>query len=151
PVVVGAGPFRKLQVLAPGESAAPGTANGKNGAPAAQSPDTPFNVTVNAVDDYWNISSSITDQVGIVSSDLQATLPVNSALVAGTKLFSVVLSTTGTNMITATDLDDAAKTPGTSSGIVVVARYTTATGGSAISADTTGGAFTGLSGPTYSE
>src|SRR5205823_3595357 len=84
-------------------------------------------------------------------SDLQAILPANSALVAGTKLLSVVLSATGTNTITAADLNAGGKTPATSSGIPVLARYTSATGGNVLSADTTGGTFTSLTGPTYSE
>ena len=35
-VVVSTGPFSKLQLLVPGESAAPGSASGKTGAPAAR-------------------------------------------------------------------------------------------------------------------
>ncbi len=46
--------FSKLQVLAPGETAAPGTATGKTGAPPYYLVGTPFTVTVNAVDAYWN-------------------------------------------------------------------------------------------------
>jgi hypothetical protein len=51
PVSVGA--FSKLQLLAPGETAAPGSATGKTGTPVAQTAGTSFNVTVNAVDANW--------------------------------------------------------------------------------------------------
>src|SRR4029077_15533274 len=46
-IAVSAGGFTKLQILAPGETAAPGTTNGKTGTPAAQTAGTAFNVTVN--------------------------------------------------------------------------------------------------------
>src|SRR5206468_11116804 len=49
-VIVGAAPFAKIQLLAPGEAAAPGTASGKTGAPTAQTAGTALSVTVNAVD-----------------------------------------------------------------------------------------------------
>jgi hypothetical protein len=150
-VLVNTGPFTKLLVLAPGETAVPGSANGKSGTPSIQSPDTAFNLTISAVDDNWNLINSVTDILALASSDLQASIPTNVALVAGTKQISVVLSTPGTNTISIADLSDASKIPATSSGIPIVARFASATGGSAISADTTGGAFTSLTGPTYSE
>jgi len=151
PVAVSTGPYKKLLVLVPGEIAAPGSTTGKSGTPLVQSPDTAFNLTINAVDDNWNVVNSVTDLVGLASSDFQAALPGNVSLVTGTKQISAILSTPGTNTIGATDLSDGSKIPGTSSGIPVIARFTSATGGNAISADTTGGAFTSLSGPSYSE
>src|SRR5439155_19394588 len=77
--------FTKLQLLVPGETAAPGTASGKTGSPSPQSGQVPFNVTVNAVDANWNLVTNVTHTVGITSSDPLATLPANAALVAGTK------------------------------------------------------------------
>src|SRR5207253_851592 len=100
-----AGAFVKLQLLMPGESAAPGTASGKTGTPTAQTAGSAFNVTVNAVDANWNVVSS-TDTVAITSSDAYATLPVNAALVAGTRTFSVTLKTSGSSTVTATDATD---------------------------------------------
>ena len=85
---INAGAFTKLQMLMPGETAAPGTASGKTGAPSAQTAGGSFNVTVNAVDANWNVVSS-TDTVGITSTDANAALPANAALVAGTKTLSV--------------------------------------------------------------
>src|SRR5204863_8825159 len=57
--------FVKLQLLVPGETAAAGTVTGKTGAPASQTAGTAFNVTVNAVDDNWNIVTTITDGAAI--------------------------------------------------------------------------------------
>jgi len=114
-----AGAFTKLQVLVPGETAAPRTASGKTGTPIAQTAGTPFTVTVNAVDDNWNVVSS-THRVGITSSDANATLPANAALVAGTRTFSVTLKTAGSRTVTATDISDASKTASTSPPITVL-------------------------------
>src|SRR5213079_987564 len=47
-ITVSAGAFVKLQLLAPGETAAPGTASGKTGTPSAQIAGTAFNLTINA-------------------------------------------------------------------------------------------------------
>src|SRR5204863_4610865 len=54
-IPVNAGAFTKLQLLVPGESAAPGTATGKTGTSTARTAGTAFNVTVNAVDANWNV------------------------------------------------------------------------------------------------
>jgi hypothetical protein len=115
-LVVVAGSFSKLQVLVPGETAAPGTATGKTGTPTAQTVGTAFNITVNAVDPNWNVVSSI-HNVGITSSSAGATLPANADLVAGTLTFSVTLNSAGSQTVTATDLTDGTKTPNTSSAI----------------------------------
>ncbi len=115
---INAGAFAKLQILMPGETAAPGTASGKTGSPSAQTAGTSFNVTVNAVDANWNPVSA-TDTAGITSSDGNATLPANAALVAGTKTFSVTAKTAGTATFTATDISDGAKTPNTSAATTI--------------------------------
>ncbi len=70
-------------------------------------------MTVNAVDAYWNLVSN-TDSVAITSSDSNAALPANAALVAGTKSFTVTLKTNGSKTVTATDATDGAKSPNTS-------------------------------------
>src|SRR5438093_7980725 len=74
-VTVNAGAFAKLQLLVPGETASAGSSTGKTGTPTAQTVDAPFNVTVNAVDANWNFVSTVTDTVGITSSDVGAILP----------------------------------------------------------------------------
>ena len=97
----------------PGETAAPGTASGKTGAPSAQTAGSSFNVIVNAVDANWNVVTS-TDTVGITSTDANATLPANTALVAGTKTLSVTAKTAGSKTFTATDITNGAMTANTS-------------------------------------
>src|SRR5207247_362799 len=110
-VTVNAGAFAKLQLLVPGEVAAPGTATGKTAAtPTAQTVNTGFNVTVNAVDANWNLTSSVTDTVGITSSDSTALLPPNAALASGTQSFIVSFGSTGSFTVTASDVSDPAKT-----------------------------------------
>ena len=118
-VTVNAGTFTKLQILLPGETAAPGTATGKTGTPSAQTAGTAFAVTVRAVDANWNLVNTVTDIVGITSSDVNATLPANAALVAGTQNFNVTLKTAGTATVTATDITDGTKTANTSPSVTV--------------------------------
>ena len=61
---INAGAFAKLQLLMPGETAAPGTGTGKTGSPSAQTAGTSFNVTVKAVDANWNLVNTVTDTAG---------------------------------------------------------------------------------------
>src|SRR5439155_1131532 len=117
-ITVNSGAFTKMQILMPGETAAPGTAAGKTGSPTAQGAGTAFNVTINSVDANWNLVSS-TDTVGITSSDSNATLPANGALSAGTRTVSVTLKTTGSRTLTASDISNAAKTANASPLITV--------------------------------
>src|SRR5262249_23262679 len=145
---VSVGAYTKLQLLVPGETAAPGSATGKTGTPTNQITGAAFSVTVNAVDANWNLVNTVTDTVKITSSDSTATLPANAPLVAGTKSFNVTFNTAGSFTVTATDVTDASKSPNTSPLIAVnSSQITQATGGGAISADTTGGTFTSLTGP----
>lgn len=112
--------FTKLQVLLPGETAAPGTPSGKTGTPDVQHVGVPFDVTVNAVDNNWSLISSISDTIHITSSDTApngALLPNDAALAGGTGTFSVILQDTGTFTVTAADLTDTNKVPVTSSSI----------------------------------
>ncbi len=111
-------PFEKLQVLMPGETAAPNTPSGKTGTPDAQSVGIPFNVTVNAVDAVWNRVKA-TDTVTITSSDLAASLPADAALLGGTAIFSVTLNTVGSFTVTASDVTDGTKTPNTGTATTV--------------------------------
>src|SRR5260370_20670639 len=92
----------KLQLLMPGETAAPGTLTGKTGLPTAQTAGTSFNVIVNAVDANWNVVST-NDTVTLAASDLNAVLPGNTPLVNGTKTVSVTLKTAGSATLTASD------------------------------------------------
>jgi hypothetical protein len=113
-----AGAFTKLQLLVPGEVAAPGTATGKTGGPSVQAVAIPFNVTVNAVDANWNLVTTATDTVHLTSTDGTATLPADAALVAGTRTFAVTLRTSGAT-ITASDVTSPSKTSSTSPAITL--------------------------------
>jgi autotransporter-associated beta strand protein len=115
-----AGAFAKLQILSPGVTAAPGTDSGQTGTPSNRGAGNAFNVTVNAVDEFWNIVSAVTDTVAITSTDMSATLPANAALVASTSSFSVTMNSLGTFTLTATNVTDANKTAHTTQDIPVI-------------------------------
>ena len=117
-VAISNGPLAQLQVLLPGETAAPGTQSGKTGTPTAQTAGTAFNVTVRAVDAGNNLLTNITHAVGITSSDLNAILPSNAALVNGSATFSLTIRTADTPTVTAQDITDGL-TIGTSSAVTV--------------------------------
>jgi hypothetical protein len=61
--------YTKLQILMPGETAAPGTPTGKTGTPDPQTVALPFSITVNAVDNDWNRVSGIANTIRITTSD----------------------------------------------------------------------------------
>ena len=117
-LTVNPGPFTKLQLLVPGESAAPGTPSGKTGAPVEQRVGAAFTVTVNAVDANWNVINT-NDTIKITSSDASATLPANAALAAGTRSFSVTLNTPGTPTVTASNVTHTTVAASTSPPITV--------------------------------
>src|SRR5438876_1091839 len=113
-VTVNTGAVTKLQILLPGEVAAPGTATGKTtGTPTAQTDGTAIanGIVVNAVDANWNLVSTATTNVTITSSDSNATIADdnggtagNMTLVAGTRtLSSFTFKTSGTRTVTASD------------------------------------------------
>jgi len=111
---VNVGAFAKLQLLMPGETAAPGSTTGKTGTPTARAVGTAFNVTVNAVDANWNLLST-NDTVHITSSDGSAVLPSDAALSSGTGTFSVTFLTAGSKTVTASDVTHSGITPNTGS------------------------------------
>src|SRR5262249_4183414 len=151
-IVVSPAAFTQLQLLVPGESAAPGSASGKTGTPSTQIMGTGFGVTVNAVDAYWNLLGTVSDMVNLTSSDTSATLPSAAALAGGTTNLTVYFNANGTFTLTSTDLTDASKSAYTSPLITVSpAQFTPATGGTSISADGATGTFISLTGPSYSE
>ena len=80
--------YSKLQVLLPGEVGAPNTLTGKTGTPTPVSMGAPAygneDVTVNAVDDNWNIVS-VNDGITLTSTDGLAILPGDSALSNGNR------------------------------------------------------------------
>jgi hypothetical protein len=98
--------YVKLQVLLPGETAAPGTTSGKTGAPVAQTAGVPFTVRVRACDATWNTVTSITHVVSISSTDASASLPGPRQLVNGASEFSVTLNAGGSFTFSARDDSD---------------------------------------------
>jgi hypothetical protein len=120
---VAGGSFVKLQILVPGETAAPGTASGKTGTPATQTAGSAFNITVNAVDANWNVNTNPVDVVQISSSGPNPVLPSNTALSSGTAVLSVTFRTATSAgwTLTASDFSDNTKTANTSASVPVVA------------------------------
>lgn len=113
-------PFMKLQVLMPGETAAPDTASGKTGTPDAQTAGVPFDIIVNAVDNSWHhITLAPNDEIAITSDDAGALLPANATLVGGTHTFNVTFGSSGSFTITATDVTDSNKTANTATATTV--------------------------------
>ena len=114
--------FNGLQVLLPGETAAPGTPTGKTGTPTAADTVNVVNVTVNAVDtNGWYIIPGVSDTIAITSSDGMAILPNNAALVNGTQTFQILFQTGvgGTQTVTATDTSATPDISATSSSVTV--------------------------------
>ncbi|MFO7609328.1 MAG: hypothetical protein R6X35_09060 [Candidatus Krumholzibacteriia bacterium] len=101
-----AGPYSQLQVLLPGETAAPGTVTGKHGSPVAQSVGVPFTVRVRACDDQWQTATDVTNVVGLSATDASAGLPADTALIAGEIPLTVTLNAAGTFSLGADDQSD---------------------------------------------
>ncbi|MGL4398664.1 MAG: beta strand repeat-containing protein [Luteolibacter sp.] len=103
------GAYAQLQILAPGETAAPGTATGKTGSPSVRILEDPFNVIVNAVDSFWNPLPAATadPEIAITSSDPLATTPVDGTISANFSLYPVIFGSSGTFTVTATDTANA--------------------------------------------
>ena len=121
--------FVKLQVLMPGMTASAGSASGFTGSATPRTAGTAFSVTVNAVDQFWNIvsnaSPAVTDTVRLSSNDPLFVAPADAqigSVTVGTVTFaSVKLFTAGatSQTITATDISDGSKTANTSPGTTV--------------------------------
>ncbi len=118
PLTVNTGAANKLQILLPGETAAPGTTTGKTGSPTAISAFTSINATVNYVDANWNTINS-SDVVHFTSTDSSAVLPPNTALSAGTGTFSMTLKTRTNTTVTVSDVTSGGITANTSASISV--------------------------------
>ena len=112
-----AGPYSRLQVLLPGETAAPGTPSGKTGLPRAQTVGVPFAITVNATDDTWTLVTSVTHSVQVSSSDASASLPAPAQLASGTGSFTVTLNANGSFTMFAHDVTDGTIPDGTSAAV----------------------------------
>ncbi|MBI4061260.1 MAG: hypothetical protein HY403_07500, partial [Elusimicrobia bacterium] len=85
----------QLQVLLPGETAAPGTPTGKTGSPSAWTAGIATTVVVHAVDQFWNIGSLNNSQVQLTVTDSFAQFlePGTKFLENGTTTYLVRLRT----------------------------------------------------------
>jgi hypothetical protein len=98
--------YTQLQVLLPGETAAPGTVTGKLGTPISQTLGIPFTVTVRACDASWHLQTTVTDIVALNSTDESASLPGPAALAGGVATFTVTCHAAGAFTFTADDQSD---------------------------------------------
>ncbi|MEO6036479.1 MAG: hypothetical protein ABIQ35_14600 [Verrucomicrobiota bacterium] len=118
--------FTKLQILLPGETAAPGTLTGKTGTPTPQQSGATFDVVVNAVSADWFPITAVPDQqINLSSSDPAFTWPgfagtmVNGKITFDAATWNLSLGTQGSQTITASDATDPTKTANTSSPVTV--------------------------------
>ncbi|HLQ67866.1 MAG TPA: FlgD immunoglobulin-like domain containing protein [Candidatus Limnocylindrales bacterium] len=114
-----AGPYTRLQVLLPGETAAPGTSSGKTGTALQQVSGFPFNITVRACDSGWNTVATISNSISIDATDASATVPSPAQLSSGTRTFSITLNAAGTFTVFAHDETDNTIPDGSSAAVTV--------------------------------
>jgi len=114
------GPYTKLQVLLPGQTAAGGTAAGFTGLPDDQNAGTSFNIIVRAVDEFWNKVPGINNNLELSSSDPFASLPQAPALSNGELIVPVTLYKSGLRTISCTDSDSTTIEGATSSQVQVL-------------------------------
>ncbi len=87
-----------LQVLIQGETNAGGKTTapaGKNTIPLSFTAGAPFTVTVNAVDQYWNVTPSSNPTITATTSDSFDTDPGNKPLSSGTTIFNQTMVSAG--------------------------------------------------------
>ena len=109
--------YSQLQVLLPGETAAPNTPTGKTGTPILETNSMAFDVIVNAVDANFNVCNN-NDQVQITDtpdSNFECLNGTDSTgtmlpLANGTATFSVEFTGDGSSAMVVTDQADTSKT-----------------------------------------
>ncbi len=107
----------KLQILLPGETAAPGTPTGKTGTPTPQGVGFAFPVTINLVDQNWNPIGHGTDTIHLTSSDPTAVADPDLPMVNGTITMNIYFGTAGNFTVTASDVTVTTITSDTSSSV----------------------------------
>ena len=90
-----------LQVLLPGETVTPGVNPGKKGNALTQTAGNAFNITVRAVDAFWNIIAENADSLSISVSDTFAQIPADIQLANGRSEIPVTVRAAGTHNIQA--------------------------------------------------
>jgi autotransporter-associated beta strand protein len=125
-ITIAATTFVGMQVLVPGETAVPGSVTGKMGTPIGQTGGTPFALTMNAVDAFWNVVPTVSDSVSISSSDPSSAkvLPTGVALSSGTASGNVMLITPPSQTISLRDVTNPSITTNTSPPILLVSILT---------------------------
>ena len=106
--------FKRIQIVAPGETPVPGalSGDGKDGEPLTQQAESPFTLTVRAVDQYWNLAHTVSDgSIHLSSSggelDLVDPASDNVPFVNGSRDIEVLLGNPGVVAVFATDADHA--------------------------------------------
>ncbi|MCP3683138.1 MAG: hypothetical protein GY861_10645, partial [bacterium] len=94
-----------LRILVPGMMREPGDIanNGRSGSPTDQVAGTPFTVTVDAVDSWWNLNAGSTQTITIDTTDTNDTEPVDQELVGGTTNFVITMLTSGFQRVSSSD------------------------------------------------
>lgn len=94
--------FKRIQLVAPGETPAPGalTGNGNSGSPLTQQAEVPFVITVRAVDQYFNLASEIVDgSIALSSSggslDIVDPVDVDAPFINGSRDMEIILGDPG--------------------------------------------------------
>jgi hypothetical protein len=96
------GGYTRLGLLRPGESASACGANFRSGTAAGPTLNTPYSITVRAMDRYGNLYSAITDTVGLArASGPSASFGAPAALVSGQAAVAVTYQAIGTSVLNA--------------------------------------------------
>jgi len=112
--------YAGLQVLLPGQTPQGGTEAGFAGLPADQNAGTGFNVTVRAVDLFWNRVPGINNRIQLSATDPFAAFPEEIRLNNGEAVVPATLFKAGSQRISAGDADSAAVAGYTSSPVYVL-------------------------------
>lgn len=117
-----AGPYAGLQVLFPGQTPQGGTSSGFSGQPTDQAAGATFDLTVRAVDAYWNRVPGATPTVSFESTDAFADIPADTTLANGSLVFPIRMFRAGFQTITVADTSAVSGVdPSTSEAIEIVA------------------------------
>jgi hypothetical protein len=102
--------FKRIQIVAPGETPDPGalTGNGKLGEVLTQQAEVPFTLTLRAVDQYWNLADDVSDGTVNLSSsggqlDVVDPADQGAPFINGGRDVEVVLGNPGVVAVFATD------------------------------------------------
>jgi|GEM_PF-3978753 len=96
---------KKLQIILPGETAYPGSVNGKTGSALNQRSGIPFYIYINIVDQYFNKVTGRTDKLTITSNGSGAVLPAPN-LVNGSAYVEVAEYQVGSGRMLSASVSD---------------------------------------------